>query len=220
MFSRNKNTSTHNGAGTVSGPARTTRSHSLIQHLLRALQFLSAFTSLILFSVRLAKILRLVHKASHSNGAVEGILAAAVLYTLIATALTCGLRAGGGNMLRILLIIFDLLFVGAFIAVAVLTSPKRHGSSGPCTSNANANHLLTHYTSNDVNCRLPWGTFILAILSTLLHAATAAFHGVKDHRRTHRNDHVTKHEAAQNDGRDGYVDGNAPGYNGARATHV
>jgi hypothetical protein len=110
--------------------------------------------------------MRLVHKASASNGAVEGIIAAAVLYTLIVMALSLGLRAGGGNMLRILFIIFDLLFVGAFIAVAVLTSPKRHGSSGPCTSNANVNGFFNRHAKGDINCRLPWGTFILAIIST------------------------------------------------------
>jgi len=213
MFGRTKNTSTPTGAGTasgISGTSRSNRSHELLQHTLRALQFLSAIISLILFSVRLAKIVRLVHKASRSNGAVEGIIAAAVLYTLVAMALSFGLRAGGGNMLRMLLIIFDILFVGAFIAVAVLTSPKRHGSSGPCTSNANVNGFFNRHVSSDVNCRLPWGTFILAIFSTVLHALTVAFHAAKDHRRTKRNDHVAKKEA-YHDGRDGFVNGHAEG---------
>jgi hypothetical protein len=97
---------------------------------------------------------------------VEGILAAAVLYTLIAMALTFALRAGASNGLRILIVIFDLLFVGAFIAVAVLTSPKRHGSSGPCTNNTSAYNFINRPTAGDVNCKLPWGTFILAIFST------------------------------------------------------
>lgn len=165
MFGRTKNTSTRHGAG-VATSLHPKKSHQLIQHILRLLQFLSATTSLILFSIRLAKILRLVHKASRSNGAVEGIVAAAVLYTLIVMALSFGVKAGGGNMLRILLIVFDLLFAGAFIAVAVLTSPKRHGSSGPCTGNRNANDFVSRFGRNNVNCRLPWGTFILAIFST------------------------------------------------------
>jgi hypothetical protein len=161
MFGRTKNTTTPTGAGTASGiggASRSIRSHELVQHILRALQFFSAVTSLILFSIRLAKIVHLVHKASRSNGAVESIIAAAVLYTLVAMVLSFGLR--------ILLIISDILFVGAFIAVAVLTSPKRHGSSGPCTSNADVNGFFNRHVSNDVNCRLPWGTFILAIFST------------------------------------------------------
>ncbi|CZR50637.1 uncharacterized protein PAC_00511 [Phialocephala subalpina] len=216
MFGRTKNTSTRTGAGTASGVAgspRQTKSHQLIQHLLRLLQFLSATTSLILFSLHLAKILRLVHKASRSNSAVEGIIAAAVLYTLVAMALTSALKAGGSNVLRMLLIIFDILFVAAFIVVAVLTSPKRHGSSGPCgnTSNNDANGFLNRHVPSDINCRLPWGTFILAILSTLLHAITAAFHAAKDHRRTKRNDRVVE-EKAYPGGRDEFIDDNAAGY--------
>jgi len=163
MFGRTNNSSARTGAGTAAGVDTAPRSsgiHKLFQDILRALQFLSATTSLILFSLRIAKIIRLVHRASRSNGAVEGILAAAVLYTLVAMALQCLLRAGDGNSLRI------LLFVGAFIAVAVLTSPKRHGSSGPCTNETSAYNFLNRHTAGDVNCKLPWGTFILAIFST------------------------------------------------------
>ena len=171
MFGRTKNQSTHAGAGNVSRTSdspRSTKGHGLIQKLLRAFQFLSAVTSLIVFSIRLAKIVRLTRKASASNGAVEGIVAAAVLYTFITMALTCGLRAGGSNILRILFIVFDILFVGAFIAVAVLTSPKRNGSSSPCstTRNTNLNGFLNAQVPSAVNCNLPWGTFILAIVST------------------------------------------------------
>jgi hypothetical protein len=169
MFGRTNNSSTRTGAVTaagVDGAPRTTRTHEIFQHILRALQFLSATTSLILFSTRIAKIIRLARRASQSNEAVEGILAAAVLYTLAAMALAFALRAGASNSLRILLVIFDLLFVGAFIAVAVLTSPKRHGSSGPCTNNTSAYNFINRHTSGDVNCKLPWGTFILAIFST------------------------------------------------------
>jgi hypothetical protein len=148
----------------TSTDAPRSRTHNLILHVLRILQFLSAFTSLILFSVRIAKIIRLTRQATHSNGAVEGILAAAVLYTIIATILQLVIRTGGSQVMRILLMIFDILFVGAFIAVAVLTSPKRHGSSGPCNTKT-AQFIGTHAPSA-TNCNLPWGTFILAIFST------------------------------------------------------
>merc|ERR1711964_851910 len=43
-----------------------------------------------------------------------------------------GIKGTGSNMLRMIFIVLDLLFVGAFIVVAVLTSPKRGGSSAPC----------------------------------------------------------------------------------------
>ncbi|KAL3421491.1 hypothetical protein PVAG01_07936 [Phlyctema vagabunda] len=204
MFGKTKNTS----HATTTTDTRGAKG-SLIQKLLRTLQFLSSTVSLILFSLRIAKIIRLTNQASKSNGAVEGILAAAVLYTLIAMALSFAAKRGLGNIARILLIIFDLLFVGAFIAVAVLTSPKRRGSSGPCTKSARVNGRLPA----GINCNLPWGTFILAIISTLLHAITAAFHVAKDHRRTNKD--VAYEKNAHHDARDGFVDGSAPGHRGA-----
>lgn len=48
------------------------RASPLVQRILRTLQFLSSLVSLILFSIRLAKILRLANRASNSSGAVEG----------------------------------------------------------------------------------------------------------------------------------------------------
>lgn len=58
----------------------------------------------------------------------------------------------------------DLGFVGAFIAVSVLTSPNG-GKAGPCTGQrrriAESAGLL-----NDASCNLPLGTFVTAIIST------------------------------------------------------
>lgn len=145
--------------------------------LTRVLQFLSAVISLGLFSSRLYKVYRLVNSiktsvgVNRAFGAVEGILAAAVLYTLIALILTALLRGGGPRWLRWLFVLLDVLFVAAFIAVAVLTSPNG-GSAGPkhCYTNRDAtdtNNLTGETASNrDKSCNLPWGTFILAIIST------------------------------------------------------
>jgi hypothetical protein len=138
--------------------------NQILQHILRIIQFLSALVSLILFSLRIHKIIRLAGRASQSNGAVEGILAAAVLYTLIAMILQLLIKGTRSNLVRMLLIVFDVLFVGAFIAVAVLTSPKRHGSSAPCTTKSEK--IVQKLGSGNADCRLPWGTFILAIIST------------------------------------------------------
>jgi len=137
------------------------RQNHTVQKLLRVLQFLSSVISLGLFSARLYKILRTVRRASASNGAVEGILAAAVAYTLVSMLLKFMLKKGGPKWLRWIWIIFDLAFVGGFITVAVLTSPGRHGTSGPC-------HKVRGIwiEPNGTNCNLPWGTFILAIVST------------------------------------------------------
>jgi hypothetical protein len=148
----------------------------------RFLQFVSAVVSLGIFSSRLYKVYRLVNSVktqrgvSGAFGAVEGILAAAVLYTILATLIQCIVKARGPKWLRWLWVLLDILFVGAFIAVAVLTRPAG-GPVGPkhCytdrnnTANGqNPNAVAQGNTVNteDRSCNLPWGTFILAIIST------------------------------------------------------
>ena len=141
------------------------RASRTFQRLMRVLQFLSSIISLGLFTARLVKILRLTQLASHSNGAVEGILAAAVLYSLMTMLMTFLLKHGAGKMLRWAMILLDLLFMAAFIIVSVLTRPNG-GSSGPCKNNT-GNAIYGHnVTPTGGNCNLPWGTFFLAILST------------------------------------------------------
>lgn len=67
--------------------------------------------------------------------------------------------------------LLDAAFVGAFIAVAVLTRPEG-GPAGPkhCYTNRDATNSsnLTGEVANgeDDTCNLPWGTFVLAIFST------------------------------------------------------
>lgn len=172
--------------------------------LTRVLQFISSVVSLGIFSQRLYKVYRLVNSmktrrgVNGAYGAVEGILAAAVLYTLITMLLSCIKKSSnpGGRTLRWLWVLLDLLFVGAFIAVTVLTRPNG-GLAGarncysPSRLRDGAGNDVTGATAdpNDDSCNLPWGTFILAIISTLLHALTAAFHEVKDHHRRNRLDH-------------------------------
>ncbi|KAI1814039.1 hypothetical protein GGS20DRAFT_550302 [Poronia punctata] len=175
--------------------------------LTRVFQFLSSVISLGLFSQRLYKVYRLVNSVktavgvNRAFGAVEGILAAAVLYTIIGLVLTALLRGGGPRWLRWLWVLLDILFVGAFIAVAVLTSPDG-GLAGPkhCYKNKDAtnNNNLTGEMTNadDRSCDLPWGTFILAIISTILHAITAAFHEVRDRYKQHHNQNKVERDAA------------------------
>lgn len=149
--------------------------YKLWLRLTRILQFLSAVISLGIFSSRVYKVYRLVNsfKAQRgingSSAAVEGILAAAVLYTIIATIMMCLLRGGGPKIIRWLFVLLDLIFVGLFIAVAVLTRPNG-GSAGPrrCYGSRNAVVDGTGQNANerDQSCNLPWGTFILAIVST------------------------------------------------------
>ncbi|KAK1751017.1 hypothetical protein QBC47DRAFT_351799 [Echria macrotheca] len=196
--------------------------------LVRFLQFVSSAVSLGIFSSRVYKVYRLVNSIktrrgiNGSYGAVEGILAAAVLYTILAMLMSFLLKGGsrGPRWIRWLWVLLDLLFVGAFIAVAVLTRPDG-GPAGPkhCYDNRDADNL-SNYTGNvtnsdDDSCNLPWGTFILAIVSTVLHAITAAFHEVRDRYREH---HATKEQmAAYHNGNgyqngQGYANGTGAGY--------
>lgn len=144
----------------------------------RLLQFLSSVISLGIFSSRFYKVYRLVNSfkaergVNHASGAVEGILAAAVAYTLIATLFMCITRraSGGPTWMRWLWVLLDLCFVGAFIAVAVLTSPNG-GSAGPrhCydgTMGQSPRSGNSAVDGKDQSCNLPWGTFVLAIIST------------------------------------------------------
>jgi len=166
--------------------------------LIRVLQLASAATSFGVFTARFYKVYRLVNSIKARRGvtgyygAVEGILAAAVLYTILATLMGLSLKKGRGpRWLRWLWVLLDLLFVGAFIAVAVLTRPNG-GNAGPghCYTDRDAtdrNNLSGEVANGDDDtCDLPWGTFILAIVSTVLHAITAAFHEVRDRYREHR----------------------------------
>lgn len=146
----------------------------------RVLQFVSSVVSLGIFSQRLYKVYRLVNSiktrrgVNGAYGAVEGILAAAVLYTLISTIFGCIKKSAnpGGRKLRWLWVLLDLIFVGAFIAVSVLTRPDgglagaKHCYNPSRLVNGGSNNATGETASRDDSCNLPWGTFILAIIST------------------------------------------------------
>lgn len=142
---------------------RGSRLNSIWQKFLRVLQVLSSVISLGLFASRLVKVARLAQRTnasriSHAQGAVVGILAAAVAYTLIAMALNFAVKHGGPKWLRWLLMVLDLAFMGAFIAVSYLTRPAVQRM---CT-----NTRFGQFVPKGQNCNLPWGTFVLAIVST------------------------------------------------------
>ena len=144
----------------------------------RVFQFLSSVISLGAFSQRLYKVYRIVNTiktrrgVSGSYGAVEGILAAAVLYTLISMLLGCIKKSAnpGGKALRWVWVVLDLAFVGAFIAVSVITSPNG-GKAGPLNCYdvgrvGESGNFSGRNDNDDDSCNLPWATFILAIIST------------------------------------------------------
>lgn len=186
--------------------------YRLFLRLTRLLQFISSVVSLGIFSQRLFKVYRLVNSiktrrgVNAATGAVEGILAAAVLYTILATIMSLSLKGRGPRWLRWLWVLLDLLFVAAFIAVAVLTRPNG-GHAGPrhCYGERDVSgqdNVTGNVSTGDDTCDLPWGTFVLAIASTILHAITAAFHEVRRHYNQNR--HSTMSEAPMVEGHQGY----------------
>jgi uncharacterized membrane protein len=149
---------------------RNSRANLWFQRILRFIQFVSPVISIGLFASRLVKIVQKDPSGGRghltsSNGAVVGILAAAILYTLIAMILSCVLEHKP-KLIRWTLMFLDLCFVGAFIAVAVLTRPNG-GSSGPCRKEDGTGlGPASQAIPRSQNCKLPWGTFISAIIST------------------------------------------------------
>jgi cytochrome bd-type quinol oxidase subunit 2 len=149
---------------------RESRANLWFQRILRFIQFVSPVVSIGLFASRLVKIVQQDPtegrgRLTASNGAVVGILAAAILYTLIAMLLSCFLEHKP-KLIRWSLMFLDLCFVGAFIAVAVLTRPNG-GSSGPCRQEDGTGlGPASQVVPRKANCKLPWGTFITAIIST------------------------------------------------------
>ncbi|KAM3075710.1 hypothetical protein ACMFMG_007841 [Clarireedia jacksonii] len=99
-------------------------------------------------------------------------------------ALTLCMRNGGPKFLRWVLVVLDMAFVGAFIAVAVLTSPKG-GKAGPCYGHRKMIAAQNNFAT-DPGCQLPLRTSITAIFSTILHYLTAAFQDIRQHHRKHK----------------------------------
>ncbi|KAF2161770.1 hypothetical protein M409DRAFT_58846 [Zasmidium cellare ATCC 36951] len=121
--------------------------------------------------------------------AVEGLSGAAVLYLIFAVILTCCL--GGIQVFAFLALVLDICFVGAMIAIAVMT---RHGASscsgivntplGTGEANSHAagfngdfgfgdNDTLTYAVSLHTACRLNTAAFAVSIIAAILFLITA-----------------------------------------------
>jgi len=204
MNNNNYNNDSSSGYTHTNKPSLYTRirNSSTFHRVCRILQCLSAVISLGLFSARLARVLVYAKKASTAQGAVEGILAAAAVYTSILAIYKLIRKHVGPNWVRWLIIVLDLLFVGAFIATSYLTRPK--GPAGPCPRSST---IYAPVVPKGQNCNLPYGTFALAIFSTILHFLTALFHQVKTHHEhvKHRHDSVETGDMQQDTG---YRNGN------------
>jgi len=138
------------------------------------LAFLASATALGIYSYFLATERTHNVRIPAKHKAIEGISGAGVLYTLIALVLTCFL--GGLSFFMYLGIILDLLFMGAFIAVAILT---RDGASSckspvktPLGSGDGSSHIGTNGTTWTASlhtiCRLETVVFAVAVIAAFL----------------------------------------------------
>jgi hypothetical protein len=118
--------------------------------------------------------------------AVEGIAGAAVLYTIFAVLLTCFL--GGKTFFAFLAVLLDVLFCGAFIALAVLTRDGAHSCTGQVEtplgignsadkqgfgSDNNQGDQYTYASSLGTACRLNSACFAVSILGAVLFLISA-----------------------------------------------
>ncbi|KAI4235960.1 MAG: hypothetical protein L6R40_006328 [Gallowayella cf. fulva] len=96
--------------------------------------------------------------------AVEGMSGGATLYAAFAVILTCFI--GGLTFFAFLAVLLDILFVGAFVAIAVLT---RHGIHS-CSGSSPPSPLGP---GNRTSCRLETAVFAVAIAMALLFLISA-----------------------------------------------
>lgn len=148
----------------------------LFQTVLYALEFCCAGIILGIYSYFLATLADRDLTIYTWAKAVEGMSGAAVLYTIFAVLLTCFL--GGKSFFAFLAIVLDLLFTGAFIAIAVLTRDGAHSCSGFVRTplgngqskdkqgfdDSNGNQQYTYAVSLGTACRLNTACFAVAVL--------------------------------------------------------
>lgn len=168
------------------------------QTILRLLQLLAAIVILGIYSYFLATEARNGMGKPRSVQAVEGIAGAAVLYTLFAVLLTCFI--GGITISVVLAILLDVLFIGAFIAVAIMTRSGARNCRGLVNTPIGGGNSITNsdftfpgvqdagsidYTPNLFRaCNLQKAVFAIAIILIGLFIVTMLFElALRQHHR-------------------------------------
>lgn len=153
---------------------------------LRILQFFCSAVGLGIFSYFLAVLADKNLPIATKWKAVEGLTGAATLYTIFGVVFI--LCLGGNAFFGFLAVVLDILFVGASIAVAIMT---RHGADS-CTGNVQtplgngpADRNSPDYGSNGKNatysinlrlaCRLNTAVFAVSIIAAFLFLITAGW---------------------------------------------
>jgi hypothetical protein len=133
---------------------------------LRVLQFLDSAVILGIFSYYLAVLSRHNHHIETWIKAVEGLAGAATLYSLLGIIFTCCL--GGVAFFAFLGVALDLCFVGAMVAIAILTRKGVSQCTGTVdtplgSGNANDDTFSKGLTFG-MTCKLEKVVFAVAII--------------------------------------------------------
>lgn len=131
---------------------------------LRALEFAISALVLGIFSWYLAYLSKHHLHIPTWEKAVEGMAGGAVIYTSFAVILTCFL--GGITFFAFLGLLLDILFCGAFVAIAILTK----AGAKSCGSVNDSPIGLDHH----VSCQLQRAVFAVAIAAAILFLISAA----------------------------------------------
>lgn len=159
----------------------------LLQTALYLLAFCCSAIILGIYSYFLAVLADRKYFIANKWRAVEGLSGAAVLYTIFATILTCCLA--GITFFSFLGLFLDVLFVGAFIALAILTrdgtetctgnvsTPLGYGPSnlgfGFHENVGSSDHDITYGVKLGTACRLNKACFAVAVIGAFIFAITA-----------------------------------------------
>lgn len=100
----------------------------LMLMLFRVLEFLAAALILGIYSYFLSVLADHKTPILNNERAVEGISGAACLYTIFGFLFTC--CCGGRSLLAAVALFLDILFVGGFVAIAILT---KSGATNSCS---------------------------------------------------------------------------------------
>ena len=143
--------------------ARESLLHSGILQTIRLLRFLAALVSIILYIVFVVR----QGTTSTSNEAVLGILAGGIIFTPIAIGKACYAKRKVAALV-LLFVIVDLLFVAAYIAIAVLARGAVTNSScriGNEEDEGDDGGDDDGRTGGSIDCNLEKGVFALSIIN-------------------------------------------------------
>ncbi|KAI4166614.1 MAG: hypothetical protein LQ343_007900 [Gyalolechia ehrenbergii] len=137
--------------------------HPRILQTVRLTQFLAAIVSIVLY------IVYVVRQATTSTGneAVLGILAGAIVFTLIAIGKACYAKRKVAALVLLFLIV-DVLFVAAYIAVTTLTRGAASGSSCRTNDEDDDDDDDSDRSATSTDCNLEKGVFAISIINMLV----------------------------------------------------